>query len=79
MPTILGLEFGLYLWALDEPAGRGWWKRFAEGTFVQLANPKAAIFMVAFYPQFVPADRPLFATTAWPGPWCRWPSSSSST
>ncbi len=113
VPTILGLEFGLYLWALaaaagfaalvavsttafvvlkvvgaavllylglrawrsawrggghdeavDEPAGRGWWKRFAEGTAVQLANPKAAIFMVAFYPQFVPADRPLFATTA---------------
>ncbi|NIJ13350.1 threonine/homoserine/homoserine lactone efflux protein [Saccharomonospora amisosensis] len=29
-----------------------------------LANPKAAAFMVAFYPQFVPADRPLFATTA---------------
>jgi threonine/homoserine/homoserine lactone efflux protein len=113
VPTVLGLEFGLYLWALaaaagfaalvavsttafvvlkvvgaavlfylgvrawrsawrggghdeavDEPSGRGWWKRFAEGTVVQLANPKAAIFMVAFYPQFVPADRPLFATTA---------------
>ena len=31
---------------------------------MQLANPKAAVFMVAFYPQFVPADRPLFATTA---------------
>jgi threonine/homoserine/homoserine lactone efflux protein len=31
---------------------------------VQLANPKAAVFMIAFYPQFVPADRPLFATTA---------------
>jgi threonine/homoserine/homoserine lactone efflux protein len=113
VPTILGLEFGLYLWALaaaagfaalvavsttafvvlkvvgaavllylglrawrsawrggghddavDEPVGRGWWKRFGEGTLVQLANPKAAIFMLAFYPQFVPADRPLFATTA---------------
>lgn len=113
VPTVLGLEFGLYLWALaaaagfaalvavsttafvvlkvvgagvllylglrawrsawrgdghddavDETAGRGWWKRFAEGTLVQLANPKAAIFMVAFYPQFVPADRPIFATTA---------------
>ena len=113
VPTVLGLEFGLYLWALaaaagfaalvavsttafvvlkvvgaavllylgvrawrsawrggahdeavDEPRARGWWKRFAEGTVVQLANPKAAIFMVAFYPQFVPADRPLFATTA---------------
>jgi threonine/homoserine/homoserine lactone efflux protein len=29
-----------------------------------LANPKAAAFMIAFYPQFVPADRPLLATTA---------------
>lgn len=29
-----------------------------------LANPKAAAFMIAFYPQFVPAGRPLFATTA---------------
>lgn len=41
----------------------GWWA-FGEGLLVQLANPKAAVFMVAFYPQFVPADRPLFATTA---------------
>lgn len=31
---------------------------------VQLANPKAAVFMMAFYPQFVPAHRPLFVTTA---------------
>lgn len=37
---------------------------FAEGLAVQLANPKAAVFMLAFYPQFVPPDRPLFATTA---------------
>ena len=117
---MLGLEFGLYLWALMAAAGfaalvavseaafvtlkvvgaavliylgvrawlaawRGdghdtdgaqasgtssWWKSFAEGVVVQLANPKAAIFMVAFYPQFVPADRPLFTTTrGWH--WCR--------
>ena len=42
----------------------GWWPAFAEGAIVSLANPKAAIFMMAFYPQFVPEDRPLFATTA---------------
>jgi threonine/homoserine/homoserine lactone efflux protein len=45
-------------------ARRGWWTAFGEGALVQLANPKAAVFMIAFYPQFVPADRPLFATTA---------------
>ena len=116
VPTVLGLELGLYVWALCAAAGLaaivatsqvafvvlrvvgaafliylgvrawrtawrsrtaesgpedavavtrdGWWKAFGEGTLVQLANPKAAVFMVAFYPQFVPADRPLFATTA---------------
>jgi threonine/homoserine/homoserine lactone efflux protein len=36
----------------------------AEGFVVQLANPKAAVFLLALYPQFVPAGRPLFATTA---------------
>ncbi len=123
VPTILGLEAGLYLWALAAAAGfaalvaaseaaylvlrvggavvlvvlgvkawlaawrppepgpadqqsapgddasahgsrRRWLGAFAEGGAVQLANPKAALFMLAFYPQFVPADRPLFATTA---------------
>jgi threonine/homoserine/homoserine lactone efflux protein len=122
VPTVLGLELGLYLWALaaagglavlvaasetaylvlrvagaavllylgaralraawaepralpgddagagtaDEPASedRPDARAFAEGLVVQLANPKAAVFMLAFYPQFVPADRPLFATTA---------------
>jgi threonine/homoserine/homoserine lactone efflux protein len=115
VPTVLGLEAGLYLWALFAAAGlaalvaasevafivlrivgaafliylgirawrtawrnravpadvdigssasRRWWKAFGEGTVVMLANPKAAAFMIAFYPQFVPAERPLFATTA---------------
>ena len=113
VPTVLGLELGLYMWALAAAAGfaalvavsetaylglkvvgagvllylgirawrsafrhgdareaettvagRDWWKAFGEGVVVQLANPKAAVFMIAFYPQFVPADRPLFATTA---------------
>jgi threonine/homoserine/homoserine lactone efflux protein len=115
VPTVLGLELGLYLWALFAGAGfaalvaasevaylvlrivgatvllvlgirawrtawrgrgapavpgpapvgpRRWWSSFAEGVVVQLANPKAAVFMIAFYPQFVPADGPVFATTA---------------
>jgi threonine/homoserine/homoserine lactone efflux protein len=116
VPTVLGLEAGLYVWALlagagfaalvtasevaylvlrvvgaavllvlgyralraawrgrggtvpaeaGPPAGRRpWWGAFGEGVLVQLANPKAAVFMIAFYPQFVPADGPVFATTA---------------
>lgn len=121
VPTVLGLEAGLYLWALLAAAGLAtlvaasevaflvlrvvgagfllylgikawrsawrsretggaaeeiaveepqpgsaptWWRAFGEGAVVMLANPKIAAFMIAFYPQFVPADRPLFATTA---------------
>ncbi|MGY1605194.1 LysE family translocator [Geodermatophilus sp. SYSU D00815] len=118
VPTVLGLEAGLYVWALFAGAGfaslvaasevaylvlrvvgaavllylgvkalrtawverrgtaapetaaagpvprRRWWTAFGEGVVVQLANPKAAVFMIAFYPQFVPADGPVFATTA---------------
>jgi threonine/homoserine/homoserine lactone efflux protein len=117
VPTVLGLELGLYVWALFAGAGfaalvaasevaylvlrvvgacvllylggkallaawrdrhnpapadvpppplrrRRWCSGFAEGVVVQLANPKAAVFMIAFYPQFVPADGPVFTTTA---------------
>jgi threonine/homoserine/homoserine lactone efflux protein len=114
VPTVLGLEFGLYVWALfagagfaalvaasevaylvlrvvgagvllvlgfralrtawrgepavtdeaPEPCRHRWWSSFGEGVVVQLANPKAAVFMLAFYPQFVPAHGPVFATTA---------------
>ena len=118
VPTVLGLEAGLYLWALFAAAGlaalvaasevaflvlrvvgagfllylgfkawrsawrgrgsgapspddaspvdsaRGWATAFGEGALVMLANPKAAAFVIAFYPQFVPTDWPLFATTA---------------
>jgi threonine/homoserine/homoserine lactone efflux protein len=118
VPTVLGLELGLYCWALFAGAGfaalvaasevaylvlrvagavvllyfgfrafraawlerrtpdveaapapprpgrRRGWGSFGEGVVVQLANPKAAVFMIAFYPQFVPADGPVFVTTA---------------
>jgi len=116
VPLVLGLELGLYFWALAAAAGfaalvaaseaaywalkvvgacvllylglRAWqaaWrsrgpdpadgapvadrgpgapKAFLEGLVVQLANPKAAVFMIAFYPQFVPSSEPLFRTTA---------------
>ncbi len=115
VPVVLGLELGLYVWAVLAGAGlaavvaasqvaytvlrfgggaflvvlgvlawrsalrggsdvaalgetapvgrRSWWGGFAEGVVTQLANPKAAVFMFAFYPQFVPAGRPLLATT----------------
>ncbi|KUP97297.1 LysE family translocator [Thermobifida cellulosilytica] len=117
--TVLGLEAGLYLWALAAGAGlaalvaasetaylvlrvvgaaflvylgvrswaaalrsrdagdgadapdtrqpRGRWpslRAFGEAAAVQLANPKAAVFMFAFYPQFVSPDQPLLQTTA---------------
>jgi threonine/homoserine/homoserine lactone efflux protein len=117
VPTVLGLELGLYCWALFAGAGfaalvaasevaylvlrvvgagvllylgftawrtawrsgrepaeavvadvavvrRRWWAPFGEGVLVQLANPKAAVFMIAFYPQFVPAHGAVFSTTA---------------
>jgi threonine/homoserine/homoserine lactone efflux protein len=46
------------------PGRRRWWGSLAEGVVVQLANPKAAVFMIAFYPQFVPPEGPVFVTTA---------------
>lgn len=114
IPTVLGIEAGLFLWALAAGTGMaalvaasetaflilrvagaiflvylgvkairsGWRLRgrddaeplpkvdapkghraFAEGLIVQLANPKAAVFLFAFYPQFVPAEGPVLLTT----------------
>ena len=40
------------------------WAAFSEGVVVQLANPKIAVFMLAFYPQFLPAASPVLASTA---------------
>ena len=113
VPTVLGLELGLYVWALaagaglaavvaasdvactgprvvgalvllylgvqawrsaltgghsdqrpGPPSARAWRRSFGEGVVVQLANPKAAVLMFAFYPQFVPADGPVLLWTA---------------
>ncbi len=112
VPVVLGLETGLYLWALAAGGGlaalvaashtayavlrmlgagvllwlglRAWraaWVgtpqpeavlpvrfgrrgAFAEGLLVQVANPKAAVFTFAFYPQFVPHDSAVLAWTA---------------
>ncbi|MGY1728181.1 LysE family translocator [Geodermatophilus sp. SYSU D01062] len=115
VPTVLGLEAGLFVWALlagagvaaavaaseagflvlravgaavllwlggralwralrggpgpapDTAAGpvrRRWGGAFAEGLLVQLANPKLAVFMIAFYPQFVPAGGSPLPTAA---------------
>ncbi|WP_199506299.1 LysE family translocator [Geodermatophilus sp. TF02-6] len=117
VPTALGVELGLYAWALFAGTGlaalvaaskigylvlrvvgaavllglgvRAWraarhvgrapempgewtptlglrcrWTVFAEGLVVQLANPKAAVLMIASYPQFVPAEGSVLGRTA---------------
>lgn len=45
--------------ALAVPTPRGHAGAFMEGLVVQVANPKAAVFLFAFYPQFLPADGPV--------------------
>ena len=107
--TVLGLEAGLYVWALlaglglaalvaasevaylvlrvvgaavlialgvrallaarrgsDEPVSDARphrpWRAFVEGLVVQLANPKAAVFVLALYTQFVPPGARVLTT-----------------
>jgi threonine/homoserine/homoserine lactone efflux protein len=43
------------------PRGRA---RFVEALLVQLSNPKAAVFMLAFFPQFIPPGADVAPTTA---------------
>ncbi len=49
--------------ALDGRPAPGPRRLFAEGMATNLANPKAAIFMIAFFPQFIPAGYPVLPTT----------------
>lgn len=36
-----------------------WWSMVRQGLLVNLTNPKAVVFFLAFTPQFIRADRPL--------------------
>lgn len=47
-----------------EPGHRGAWAAFRQGLLTNLFNPKVAVFFVALWPQFVPADASLFDTAA---------------
>ena len=40
-----------------------WWQAGMTGSLTQLSNPKVAVFMVAFFPQFVPARSNVLLTT----------------
>ena len=65
MGTVEPVTEGLAGDAVDLPGRRpSSWTGFLAGFVTNVANPKAAVFMIAFYPQFVPADMPLLTTTA---------------
>jgi threonine/homoserine/homoserine lactone efflux protein len=47
-----------------EPATSArWWRAGMTGSLTQLSNPKVAVFMVAFFPQFIPMGSNVLLTT----------------
>ena len=49
--------------ARESGPGARWWHAAGTGALTNLANPKAAVFAFAFYPQFVPQGADLLTTT----------------
>jgi threonine/homoserine/homoserine lactone efflux protein len=47
----------------DPVAPSRWWRAATTGAVTQLSNPKVAVFMVAFFPQFIPATSSVLLTT----------------
>ncbi|MDQ0710176.1 homoserine/homoserine lactone efflux protein [Arthrobacter woluwensis] len=50
--------------AQAELAGEPAWSMFRRGLWVNLLNPKAIVFFLAFLPQFIKADQPLLTQYA---------------
>lgn len=48
----------------DGPVAQGNWARFRVGVLVSLSNPKAILFGVAFFPQFLDPGQPIAAQAA---------------
>lgn len=61
---VRALRAGAAAAELPAPRERSARRAFAEGLLVQLANPKIVVFLLAFYPQFVPAGAPVVPATA---------------
>ncbi|WP_394824535.1 LysE family translocator [Pendulispora albinea] len=47
------------------PRHRSNWSAFRASLLTIAANPKAAVFAFSFFPQFLPAEGPIFVTTVW--------------
>ena len=47
----------------DAGHGGSWWRAVGTGAVTNLANPKAAAFAFAFYPQFIPAGADVLRMT----------------